>query len=476
MDFIIRHYEKLILVICLLLLLLSLKYVSSSQAKTAQETREARQEAKTAVRCDTLLEELGDETFKPLENVLNAPEILVDITHSPNGGWGGGLLDGGNVVVCKNRKCGYILPYSVNVCPVCNTEQEKIGPEMPADHDLDQDGIPDLFEKETTYLHYRFRFDAMYDQDQDGFLNLEEYRAGTDPEDPQSTPPLAYLLRVEMCAQVNLPITFNRMKGEGDTAKASFSVAGNPRAVDVKPGAEIRGLDGFTLTKVTPEAATISRGDETYEMHPGEKVKRFGYTTRLLYLGNHVFGARVIPVTVDKLNEIAERALSADANSSQRMGNMGNMGARQQMGGQQMGGGQETMGMADPQLSFDVTPGDVFALVKSPVNAQGNMGGMGGMGNASAYDEEAQTTVEYYQVQPLGDPEKEGGAPVVSVLPVDAAGNPLPNAEPIRLVEKDTIRYNPYSSPSDPPNHDYQAPMLNGAGGGMGGMGMGGQR
>ena len=78
--------------------------------------------------------------------------------------------------------------------------------------------------------------------------------------------------------------------------------------------------------------------------------------------------------------------------------------------------------------------------------------------------------------QLLGDPEKEGGAPVVSVLPVDAAGNPLPNAEPIRLVEKDTIRYNPYSSPSEPPNHDYQAPMLNGAGGGMGGMGMGGQR
>ena len=157
MDFFIRHYEKLILVICLLLLLFSLKYVSGSRDEAKKLTEQVATEVKTIVRSDNLMEEMSADSFESLDEIIEDPLTKVDIIDSPNGRTSTGLLEGGAFIICKNLKCGYILPSSVNVCPVCNTEQEKIGPEMPADHDLDQDGIPDLFEKETTYLHYRFR-------------------------------------------------------------------------------------------------------------------------------------------------------------------------------------------------------------------------------------------------------------------------------------------------------------------------------
>jgi hypothetical protein len=59
------------------------------------------------------------------------------------------------------------------------------GPDPNAD--TDGDGMPDLWEIDHN-LDPNFN-DAQKDPDQDGFTNLEEYRRGTDPRDPESHPP-----------------------------------------------------------------------------------------------------------------------------------------------------------------------------------------------------------------------------------------------------------------------------------------------
>jgi hypothetical protein len=58
------------------------------------------------------------------------------------------------------------------------------------DEDDDNDGMPDTFEN-ANQLDSLNAADAAQDADGDGYTNLEEYQAGTDPRDPQSRPRLS---------------------------------------------------------------------------------------------------------------------------------------------------------------------------------------------------------------------------------------------------------------------------------------------
>ncbi len=58
----------------------------------------------------------------------------------------------------------------------------------PLDPDTDNDGIPDGYETQYEFLDPLDDTDAAQDADGDGFSNLEEYRAGSDPSDPDSKP------------------------------------------------------------------------------------------------------------------------------------------------------------------------------------------------------------------------------------------------------------------------------------------------
>ena len=57
--------------------------------------------------------------------------------------------------------------------------------------DADHDGLPDSYEAQTPGLSSLVPGDALLDFDNDGFNNLSEYRAGTNPHDPLS------LLKIE---------------------------------------------------------------------------------------------------------------------------------------------------------------------------------------------------------------------------------------------------------------------------------------
>lgn len=90
-------------------------------------------------------------------------------------------------VACVNPECGKPIPYEATMCPFCGFSQPK-----PDDiiRELDNDGdqLPDVWE-EKHGLDPRDAADASLDLDGDGFSNLEEYLAGSRPDDATSYPP-----------------------------------------------------------------------------------------------------------------------------------------------------------------------------------------------------------------------------------------------------------------------------------------------
>ena len=80
------------------------------------------------------------------------------------------------------KSCGRPIPANAAKCPFCGMVQPEL---VKVEIDSDHDGLPNDWE-----LKYGFNpndaKDASADTDGDGFTNLEEYEAKTDPKDPKS--------------------------------------------------------------------------------------------------------------------------------------------------------------------------------------------------------------------------------------------------------------------------------------------------
>lgn len=110
-------------------------------------------------------------------------------------------------------KCGRPIPYDALVCPFCLAEQPPIVDITKLD--TDDDGIPDKVEL-AWGLNPQDPTDATGDLDNDGFTNLEEYHAKTDPKDPASLPNPVVKLRVAAIKPVPFYLRFVTTSTFGD--------------------------------------------------------------------------------------------------------------------------------------------------------------------------------------------------------------------------------------------------------------------
>ena len=110
-------------------------------------------------------------------------------------------------------KCGRPIPYNAVECPFCLAQQPPIV--NIGDLDTDADGIHDKDEL-ALGLNPQNKEDAIGDLDNDGFTNLEEYNAKTDPRDPNSLPDPVVKLRVASIRAVPFYLRFVTTSTLGD--------------------------------------------------------------------------------------------------------------------------------------------------------------------------------------------------------------------------------------------------------------------
>lgn len=168
------------------------------------------------------------------------------------------FLASGRRIVCTSesgKSCGRPIPPGQEKCPFCGAVQPK---EVKVSIDSDKDGIPNDVEV-AWGLNPNDPADAAGDLDGDGFTNLEEYIAKTDPKDRNSHPDYLDSLSVDgKPMMTTLPVFFKGLdKLGGGKFRYVFRdpVAKNPyggRGVDyrVEQGEEVRDT-GFVPVEYT---------------------------------------------------------------------------------------------------------------------------------------------------------------------------------------------------------------------------------
>ena len=133
---------------------------------------------------DTGVAAVQMEQYQAARKAFAAPTLVIEPSDAQ-----ASFLASGRRVYCENgdkaakrKACGLPIPFGSKVCPLCGAVQPE---EVKVVLDGDKDGLPDEYEKKYG-LDPKNPADVNEDKDGDGFTNMEEFVAKTDPSDPDS--------------------------------------------------------------------------------------------------------------------------------------------------------------------------------------------------------------------------------------------------------------------------------------------------
>lgn len=152
-------------------------------------------------------------------------------------------------------KCGQPIPMKDDKCRYCGEEQpsDTVG----EDWDTDGDGIPDVWEKEKG-MNPIDPLDAALDADGDGFTNLEEFLAKTDPHDQAQHPPRFMFLRVSEIEATPFPYL---LRGKSKQPDGSYKFQINDarkQSIYIRKGEKLPGTD-FELAEYDIRREMVQR-------------------------------------------------------------------------------------------------------------------------------------------------------------------------------------------------------------------------
>ena len=192
---------------------------------------------------------------------------------------------------CKKAISGDVK--AVPVCPFCGEKQQE---EKKVVLDADGDGLPDEWEKRYG-LNPGDASDAAGDSDGDGFTNLEEFVAKTDPTDAKDHPPYLDSLSIELpLKETKMPFAFRQ----------AMKIPAGWRCEFVDPvRKDDYGRRGLTLTAIVGEEIASKDG----KVKTGYKVKSYTpKTAKRAFKGGEVKGGGAMTKDVDVSEVVVERA------------------------------------------------------------------------------------------------------------------------------------------------------------------------
>ena len=313
MDFLYKHYEKLVLTICLLCLCLGVLMVAASFNKTRSDLQAGNQKAANDVKGGELVQPIKSDGLG-LEIYLNDPRKVVNVLgpelpQDPKQVKDdkASLLFAAQFIVCSNQECRKLIDLRADKCPFCKAEQPELAKNTGEEQDTDEDGIPDLVEQKYSFLNFRNPNDAREDNDNDGFLNIEEIQSETDPGDAESFPPLAMLCRTLRVFRQNLPFKLIEIDRNRTDDQSKWDIAvmcWNPKMRKMRRTATTVGstVGGFTITKAGFDGANAwidahpeKNPKDVYHFVQGQDVPNKNLTVAILYLASrHAADARVL--------------------------------------------------------------------------------------------------------------------------------------------------------------------------------------
>ena len=135
---------------------------------------------------DTGVAAVQMEQYLAAKKATASPSLVIEPSDAQ-----ASFLASGRRVYCESgsaasgrKACGLPIPFGSKVCPLCGIAQPE---EVKVVLDGDKDGLPDEYEKKYG-LDPKNPADVNEDKDGDGFTNMEEFAAKTDPSDPDSHP------------------------------------------------------------------------------------------------------------------------------------------------------------------------------------------------------------------------------------------------------------------------------------------------
>ena len=171
-------------------------------------------------------------------------------------------------------KCGKAIPFDAPTCVFCGENQPE------PNEDRDGDGMPDEWEIARGF-NPDDPDDARQDADADGFTNLEEYLAKTDPSSNKDAPHIITKLRIDQLRQERFRLRFEAVQTleSGDL----YQLNSADRTYFKRLGDEV---DGYAIDRFDSNARMLflKKGDRLIGLPMGRDVIDDLITVRMVFL------------------------------------------------------------------------------------------------------------------------------------------------------------------------------------------------